>query len=141
MSRLYGHKNSTADTYVSSLKTSKGDSCRLEFVDIDSALDIAVESVTVTPKNIGLSTGGETTLSAKVLPENATNKKITWSSSDNNIATVDQNGKVTAAAAGTAKITAAAGDKTGECVVTVSDPDDLRSQMVSLPLIMAVIRK
>lgn len=122
--KVYGHKNSTADTYVSSLKTSKGDKCTLEFVDIDSALDIAVESVTVTPKNIGLSTGGETTLSAKVLPENATNKKITWSSSDNNIATVDQNGKVTAAAAGTAKITAAAGDKTGECVVTVSDPDD-----------------
>ena len=122
--KVYGHKNSTADTYVSLLKTSKGDKCTLEFVDIDSALDIAVESVTVTPKNIGLSTGGETTLSAKVLPENATNKKITWSSSDNNIATVDQNGKVTAAAAGTAKITAAAGDKTGECVVTVSDPDD-----------------
>ena len=51
------------------------------------------------------------TVTATVSPSNATNKKITWSSSDTNVATVDENGKVTAVAGGTATITVTSVDK------------------------------
>ena len=48
-------------------------------------------------------------------------KKITWSSSNESVATVDANGKVTAVAPGTANIVATCGEKSATCVVTVSD--------------------
>ncbi len=57
-----------------------------------------------------------------VLPEDAADKTYTWSSANEAIATVDENGKVTAVAAGTVKITATAIDGSGvkaECDVTV----------------------
>lgn len=57
-----------------------------------------------------------------VLPEDAADKTYTWSSANEEIATVDENGKVTAVAAGTVKITATAIDGSGvkaECDVTV----------------------
>ena len=62
------------------------------------------------------------TLTATVAPDNATNKDVTWTSSDSTVATVDQNGLVTALARGTAVITAttADGGKTASCTVTVS---------------------
>ena len=48
-------------------------------------------------------------------------KKITWSSSNETVATVDENGKVTAIAAGTANISATCGEKSVTCAVTVTD--------------------
>ena len=62
------------------------------------------------------------TLIATVEPTNATNKTVTWSSSNNNVATVDQNGNVKAISRGEAVITATAADGQGakaECKVTV----------------------
>ena len=61
-------------------------------------------------------------LTATVLPENAQNKSVTWSSSDEEIATVDENGLVTAWAAGTADITVTTvdGEKTATCKLTVA---------------------
>lgn len=60
-------------------------------------------------------------LSAEVLPADATNKNITWSSSDEGVATVDENGVVTAVKSGVALITVttADGHKTANCSVTV----------------------
>ena len=63
------------------------------------------------------------TLTATVYPENATNKDVTWSSDNENAATVDANGKVTAVGEGEAIITATANDGSGvtaSCKVTVT---------------------
>lgn len=54
--------------------------------------------------------GDEATLVASVLPENATDKTVVWASSDEAVVTVDETGKITAAKAGTATITATAQD-------------------------------
>ena len=66
-----------------------------------------------------LTEGGAGALNATVAPDNATDKTVTWSSSDETVATVDQTGKVSAVAPGEAVITAKAGDKTDTCTVTV----------------------
>ncbi len=62
------------------------------------------------------------TLTATISPANATNNSVTWTSSDTEVATVDENGEVTAVASGTAIITATANDGSGvyrECYVRV----------------------
>ena len=68
--------------------------------------EILVVSVTVTPKVNDIYIGGNVQLTATVLPETALDKSIVWSSSDDNIATVDQTGKVTGLLPGTVTITA-----------------------------------
>ena len=63
-------------------------------------------------------------LSPTVLPTDATDKSVTWTSDKPKIATVDKNGKVTALKAGTATITSTANDgsgKSAKCVITVKD--------------------
>lgn len=66
--------------------------------------------------------GGTVTLVATVEPETATNKNVTWSSSDETKATVDSSGKVTGVADGSAIITVKIVDqnKTATCEVTVT---------------------
>ncbi len=84
-----------------------------------------VTSVTLDKTSLTLDVGGSDTLAVTVKPDNATNKAVTWSSSNENVATVDQNGNVKAVGAGTAIITAAASDgsgKTATCTVTVNGP-------------------
>ncbi|MEL6560242.1 MAG: Ig-like domain-containing protein [Bacteroidota bacterium] len=58
--------------------------------------------------------GTSQTLTATILPENATDNSITWSSSDDNIATVDETGQVSAVSAGMVTITATANDDSGQ---------------------------
>lgn len=69
--------------------------------------------------------GGKFTLKATVTPNSASNKSLTWSSSNNSVAKVDENGVVTAINGGTATITATANDGSGvsdSCKVTVITP-------------------
>ena len=85
--------------------------------------DIAVTGVTLSQTSASLKVGEKLTLTATVAPANATNKNVTWSSSNTAVATVD-GGVVTAKAAGSATITVktADGAKTATCTVTVLDP-------------------
>ncbi len=85
-------------------------------------IETLVEGITLSQSSATLTEGETLRLTATVKPTNATNKSITWSSSNTSVATVDANGKVTAKAAGTATITATANDGSGvnaSCVVTV----------------------
>lgn len=79
---------------------------------------IAVEKVTLDKTSAELTVGDTATLKATVTPDDATDKTVTWTSSDESVATV-KDGVVTAVKAGTATITAKADGKTAECRITV----------------------
>ncbi|KFI87679.1 putative repeat-containing domain protein [Bifidobacterium pullorum subsp. saeculare DSM 6531 = LMG 14934] len=81
---------------------------------------VPVANVTLDHTVLALFPGDTTALTATVEPDTATDKTVTWESSDPNVATVNQSGKVTAVAPGTATITATAGGKTATCTVTVT---------------------
>lgn len=81
--------------------------------------DVAVTEVKITSTVTEVTAGETITLTAEVSPDNATDKTITWTSNNESIATVDSTGKVTGVAAGTATITAKAGEKTDSVDVTV----------------------
>ena len=83
---------------------------------------IHVESVSLDPEELNLEVGQNSSLVATVSPEGATNPEVSWKSSDEEIAKVDDNGVVTAIAAGEATITVTTtdGSFTDSCVVNVS---------------------
>ena len=80
---------------------------------------IPVSSVTLDKARLNLTVGAVETLTATVLPENATDRTVTWSSTDETVATVDRSGKVTALKGGTATIRAAAGERSATAFVDV----------------------
>ena len=83
---------------------------------------VAVTGVSLNKTSTTLTVGGSETLTATVQPSNATNKAVNWSSNTTSVATVDNNGKVTAVGEGTATITVTTqdGNKTATCSVTVN---------------------
>ena len=83
---------------------------------------VYVTSITLDRTSLEIARGDTYTLQATVLPDDAVNKTVTWTSSNKSVATVDSNGKVTGVKAGTATITAKAGDKTATCEVKVIIP-------------------
>ncbi len=87
----------------------------------DEPAIIPVDSVSISKTTITLVEGDSETLSATVSPSTATNKSVSWSSSRPDVATVDEDGKVTAVKAGAASITVITtdGSKTAKCDVTV----------------------
>ena len=100
---------------------------------------ILVSSVSLNKTGIDLNIGETSILSATVLPNNATNKKVSWSSSNESVATVSSEGLVTGVAAGSAIITVTTSDggKTATCNVTVkesSSPSVLPPNAVDLGL-------
>ena len=83
---------------------------------------VYVSSVSVSPQAQTLTVGKRVQLTANIMPENATTKKVTWTSSNAAVATVDANGLVKAVAPGTATITARSTDGTnraGSATITV----------------------
>ena len=85
---------------------------------------IAVECVTLSADNLRIKVGDTEQLTATVMPDNATDKSVSWTSDNDEVATVDSNGLVTAVSSGVAIITASAagGEKTAECMVEVYCP-------------------
>ena len=87
-----------------------------------SIMPVASITLNITEKT--LEEGETVNLTASVLPANASNKSLAWTSSDENVATVDANGLVTAVKEGTATITAKANDGSNvsaQCTINVSD--------------------
>ena len=92
--------------------------------DITATCEVTVKPVPVSViefdvDEISLALGTTTAIMATVGPDNATDKTLTWTSSDETVATVSEEGVVTAVALGTATITATSGDVSATCVVTV----------------------
>lgn len=83
---------------------------------------VPVTGVSLNKNTLSLTVGGKDTLIATVAPTNASNQKVSWSTSSDKIASVDSNGNVTAVAQGSATITATTedGKKTATCTVTVT---------------------
>lgn len=82
-----------------------------------------VESITLDSNEGKLTVGNSHTIKATVAPEEvATETTIEWSSSNEKVATVDSNGKVTAVSSGNATITATAGEESANYEVTVEQP-------------------
>ena len=101
--------------------TSNGDKTKFGSIEITvSAATVPVTSVTVAG-DAAMTVDGEQTLTATVAPATATDKTVTWKSSDATVATVDANGKVVAKKAGEVTITATAGGVSGTLKITVSD--------------------
>lgn len=86
-----------------------------------------VTGIKVSPDTLTLTKKDETAqLTAEVTPSYADNKRVTWQSSDEKVATVDENGKVTAVGNGTAEITVTTEDGkiTASIMITVKVPDE-----------------
>lgn len=84
---------------------------------------VTIHGITMNKSSISLNPGQSEQLNVSYLPSVAIDRSVTWTSSNNAIASVDANGKVTANAAGTAVITATTPNgKTAQCTVTVANP-------------------
>ena len=87
--------------------------------------EVSVTGVSLNKTSVSLNKGDKLILSATISPSNATNKKITWSSSNQNVATVD-NGNVTAVGVGSAIIgVKTSNGKIATCQITVSNKEVL----------------
>ena len=110
----------TANTYkftVTATNNSGSDS--KEYTLTINPAPILVSSVKLNKSELSLYTGQSEPLTATVTPNDATNKKVTWSSDNESVATVND-GVVTAVGAGKATITATADGKSATCTVTVT---------------------
>jgi len=89
--------------------------------------DIAVEEVVLNTSSARVNIGSQLQLSATVLPTNASEKTLTWTSSDEEVASVDNNGLIVGKKAGTATITVTtANKKSAVCEITVKDSANLK---------------
>ena len=82
---------------------------------------IQVESIELDQSGVALEPGKSMQLKATVKPEDATDKTVTWESDNKEVATVDNDGIVTANKVGVAHVTAKAGSKTVTCTITVKE--------------------
>lgn len=107
-------------TLTNTLDTTTGDG---NVAAVDETIAVAVTGVTLKPTSTGIKAGATETLTATVAPTYATNKAVTWASSNTAVATVN-NGVVTGVAVGVATISVTLNSDTtkkAECLVTVSE--------------------
>ena len=110
-------------TAKSQADPTKSDSCTVTVTDAPTP-PVAVTEVSVSPVSLNLNIEDSSTLTATVKPDNATNKNVTWTSGNPNVATVNSSGKVTAVSEGFVVITVKTvdGGFTDTCSVTVTEP-------------------
>ncbi len=115
--------------------------CKVTVTDIEDPTEKLVEKITVAPETLSMKTGTTEPLNWSIVPEDADNKNVIWSSTDEKVAQVNSAGKVTALAAGTAEIYCVAEDQgkvsSNHCQVTVEEqleeqPDKKLVQSISL---------
>ena len=101
---------------------SYGDVSEIEYYGTSSNNNVSVTGVSVAPASATINVGSTQQLTATVIPSNATNKSVNWSSSNASVATVNSSGLVTGVAAGTATITVTTvdGSKTATSSITVN---------------------
>ena len=112
-------------TYNGGIVNWDGSSAALATLKCDTTIPVTSVSISgsgISGGKLSLKTSATAQLSATVNPSNATDRTVTWSSSDTAVATVDKTGKVTGVKAGTAKVTAKAGDKIASIEVAVEAP-------------------
>ena len=122
-------KPDTSGNNVSETETFTGN-CTINVTEAK----VEVERITLDNNSLTLTEGGVATLKATVAPDNASNKAVTWISSNADVATVDSNGTVTAKKEGTADITVASQENpaiTAVCKVTVMKKTDSRTLSLS----------
>lgn len=83
---------------------------------------VKVDAVTVDPAEVEIEAGASCALTAVVTPSGVAGGKVVWSTSDAEVATVDEAGLVLGVAPGSAVVTATAGGRTASCAVTVTPP-------------------
>jgi len=91
--------------------------------------DVSVNGISINESNLTLKKGETTALVATITPEDATNKNVIWSSSDESIATVSQNGDVVTKKIGKVIINAKSSDKNNiqeNCEITISSSDNIQ---------------
>ena len=103
-----------------------------------SAQDIPVQSVSLGSSTLTLNEGESKTLTATVLPANATSRVVVWRVSPAGFATV-ANGVVTGIKAGSCTVTATAGGKSASCTVTVAEVETAQL-LYNLPSEMALTK-
>ncbi|WP_315109800.1 Ig-like domain-containing protein [Clostridium intestinale] len=108
----------TMGNHVVEITTNMVSSMTLDAIDIDEtgylidSSTVVVTEISLNKTSLSLNVGQTEDLIATVKPDNVDNKSVTWSSSDESIATVDENGKVTAIKEGNATITTKTADGT-----------------------------
>lgn len=104
------------------LKSSNGIEATINVTVKDKPIDVT--KVKISKTSVSIDKGTDTTIEAHVIPTNSSDKSITWSSSNDKIATVN-NGKITGIEVGEATITAKSNNgKEATCKVTVKEPYD-----------------
>ncbi len=122
-----------------------GDITEICAVEVQAEGDIPVESLTLDREVLEMTEGDDpVSMMATVAPEYATNRNVIWKSTNDKVATVSEDGVVTAVGAGEAEITATAGIKTAKCKVTVKakitlDKTELTMEIGKTETITAVV--
>ena len=93
---------------------------KLSYLRVKADPIVTVTGVTLDKTTNSIAVEENATAVATVSPANATDKTVSWSSADNTIVTVDNNGKYTGVKAGKTDVIATAGGKTAKVTVTVA---------------------
>ncbi len=102
------------------------------YYSLDGAEIVYPESVSLDRTEISMDEGTSVSLSATVLPQNASNRTVTWKSSDSSVVAVDNSGRIEAKKAGTATVTAeTVNGLTASCYVTVTERQSASGSVIA----------